>query len=51
LEDGFIGTDDGSLVERLGLPVVAVEDSEDNVKITTPVDLELARILLQGRPR
>jgi 2-C-methyl-D-erythritol 4-phosphate cytidylyltransferase len=49
LEDGFIGTDDGSLVERLGLPVVAVEDSEDNIKITTPVDLELARKLLQGR--
>lgn len=49
LEDGFIGTDDGSLVERLGLPVVAVEDSEDNIKITTSVDLELAGILLQGR--
>ncbi len=49
LEDGFVGTDDGSLVERMGLPVVVVEDSEDNIKITTPADLELARILLQRR--
>jgi 2-C-methyl-D-erythritol 4-phosphate cytidylyltransferase len=47
LEDGFLGTDDASLVERLGLPVVVVEDAEDNIKITTPVDLDLARILLQ----
>jgi 2-C-methyl-D-erythritol 4-phosphate cytidylyltransferase len=47
LEEGFIGTDDAMLVERLGLPVDVVEDSRDNIKITTPEDLELAGMLLE----
>jgi 2-C-methyl-D-erythritol 4-phosphate cytidylyltransferase len=49
VEDGFIGTDDASLVERLGHPVTIVEDSGDNIKITTPEDLNLAEILLESR--
>lgn len=51
LEDGFIGTDDAMLVERLGLPVEVVEDSEDNIKITTAEDLELAGMLLERRAK
>jgi 2-C-methyl-D-erythritol 4-phosphate cytidylyltransferase len=47
LEDGFDGTDDAALVERLGRPVTIVEDSADNIKITTPEDLKLAEMLLQ----
>jgi len=47
IEDGFIGTDDAMLVERLGLPVEVVEDSEDNIKITTVEDLELAEMFLK----
>jgi 2-C-methyl-D-erythritol 4-phosphate cytidylyltransferase len=46
LADGFEGTDDASLVERLGLPVALVEDSEDNIKITTPEDLRRAEMIL-----
>ena len=46
LADGFIGTDDAALVERLGHPVAIVEDSSDNIKITTPKDLDLAEMLL-----
>ncbi len=42
LADGFEGTDDSVLVERLGHPVVIIEDSPDNIKITTPDDLEIA---------
>ncbi len=41
--DGFVGTDDAMLVERLGHPVKAVPGSPRNVKITTPDDLRRAR--------
>jgi 2-C-methyl-D-erythritol 4-phosphate cytidylyltransferase len=47
VEDGFVGTDDSILVERLGHPVSIVVDSEDNLKITTLDDLERARLLLK----
>lgn len=41
-EDGFVGTDESSLVERSGHPVAVVMGSPRNIKITTPADLELA---------
>ena len=41
--DGFLGTDDAMLVERLGHPVAVVPGLPDNVKITTPEDLRRAR--------
>jgi 2-C-methyl-D-erythritol 4-phosphate cytidylyltransferase len=44
--DGFIGTDEASLVERLGADVWVVMGSARNIKITTPADLELAEFLL-----
>ena len=40
--DGFRGTDDASLVERLGHAVKIVEGEERNIKITSPEDLALA---------
>jgi 2-C-methyl-D-erythritol 4-phosphate cytidylyltransferase len=46
LRDGYRGTDDASLVERLGLPVAMLEGSYRNIKITTPEDLILARAFL-----
>lgn len=39
-------TDDSTLIEKLGIPVKVVEGSENNIKVTTPKDLELARFLL-----
>ena len=39
-------TDDALLMERTGAPVKIIEGSEENIKITTPRDLELARFLL-----
>jgi 2-C-methyl-D-erythritol 4-phosphate cytidylyltransferase len=45
--DGFTGTDDASLVERLGLKVHLLPGSYSNIKITTPEDLTLAQMLLQ----
>lgn len=44
---GFLGTDDASLVETLGQPVYIVEGGRENFKITYPVDLRLAELLLQ----
>jgi len=41
--DGFTGTDDAMLVERLGQSVRVVAGLAENVKITTPVDLRRAR--------
>ncbi len=43
--DGFLGTDDASLVERLGLKVAIVPDSDYNIKITSPEDLSVAEKL------
>jgi 2-C-methyl-D-erythritol 4-phosphate cytidylyltransferase len=45
--DGFVGTDDAMLVERLGHSVHVVEGDYTNIKITTPDDLLLAERLLQ----
>ncbi|MFH2028896.1 MAG: 2-C-methyl-D-erythritol 4-phosphate cytidylyltransferase [Nanoarchaeota archaeon] len=42
-EDEFYGTDDVSLVERLGKKVKIVESNAENIKITHPVDLTIAR--------
>lgn len=49
MEDNFRGTDDASLVERMGYPVKLVEGSYENIKITTPEDLLLAEALLKER--
>lgn len=47
-KDDFIGTDDVSLVERLGKKVKIIEGSKYNFKITTPLDLELAKIIIKS---
>ena len=38
LADGFVGTDDSSLIERLGGKVLVVEGKRDNIKLTVPED-------------
>jgi 2-C-methyl-D-erythritol 4-phosphate cytidylyltransferase len=45
-QEGFVGTDDASLVERLGHPVQVVPGDYRNLKVTTREDLELARVYL-----
>lgn len=42
MKEGIKATDDTALVERLGHPVHVVEGEEENIKITTPVDLVMA---------
>ena len=48
-EDGFLGTDDASLLEHAGMPVYLSEGSRENLKLTTPIDLVLAGALLRAR--
>lgn len=45
-QDGFNGTDEASLVERLEVDVSVVQGSDRNIKITKPADMELARLFL-----
>ena len=49
-QDGFTGTDESSLVERLEqVEVSVVLGSDRNLKITKPSDMELARLFLAGK--
>ncbi len=45
--DGFVGTDEASLVERSGHAVAVVMGSPKNIKITAPADMELAEFYLR----
>jgi 2-C-methyl-D-erythritol 4-phosphate cytidylyltransferase len=49
-QDGFVGTDEASLVERTGAPVHLVPDSGWNLKVTTPDDLAVAELLARRQP-
>ncbi|TYR78495.1 2-C-methyl-D-erythritol 4-phosphate cytidylyltransferase [Priestia megaterium] len=46
IHDQYTGTDDASLVERLGKKVAIVEGNYDNIKLTTPEDLIYAEAIL-----
>jgi 2-C-methyl-D-erythritol 4-phosphate cytidylyltransferase len=46
---GLLGTDDSFLVEQLGYPVKLVTGDYENIKITTPEDLNLAEVILRRR--
>ncbi|MBI5492730.1 MAG: 2-C-methyl-D-erythritol 4-phosphate cytidylyltransferase [Deltaproteobacteria bacterium] len=48
-KDSFIGTDESSLVERLGAEVSVVEGAYENIKITTEDDLAFAECVLRKR--
>jgi 2-C-methyl-D-erythritol 4-phosphate cytidylyltransferase len=51
MADGFVGTDEASLLERIDYPVAVVHGSAVNLKITQPGDLELAEFYLRRRAR
>lgn len=44
--DAFLGTDDASLVERLGVPVRLTLGDRRNIKLTTPEDMKMAESFL-----
>ena len=45
--DGVEVTDDCAAVERMGMSVKIVEGDERNIKVTTPLDLKIAEMLLE----
>jgi 2-C-methyl-D-erythritol 4-phosphate cytidylyltransferase len=45
--DGFVGTDEASLLERLDVEVSVVMGSDRNIKITKPGDMDLAHLFLR----
>ena len=45
--DGAAVTDDCSAVELMGMSVKIVEGDEHNIKVTTPMDLKIAEMLLE----
>lgn len=47
--EGFIATDDASLIERSGGKIRIVAGDYRNIKITTPEDLTLAEAFMAGR--
>ncbi len=47
--EGAAITDDCSAVENMGMSVKIVEGDEENIKVTTPMDLKIAAMLLEGR--
>ena len=49
-DDGAEVTDDCSAVERLGMKIRLVEGEERNLKVTTPLDLKIAELLLEEKP-
>ncbi len=49
-QDGAVVTDDASAVEHLGMAVKIVEGDERNIKVTTPMDLKIAELLLEEMP-
>lgn len=42
-------TDDAFLIEKMGIPVKIIKGEDDNIKITTPKDLDMARILMSKK--
>ena len=46
-DDGAEITDDCSAVERMGMSVKLVEGDERNLKVTTPIDLKVAKLFLE----
>ena len=48
-QKGLTLTDDCSAVEALGMMVLLTDGSEENLKITTPLDLEIAELILKRR--
>ncbi len=46
-QEGYYGTDDASLAERYGLQVKVVPAYYENIKLTTPEDLDVAEVFLK----
>lgn len=50
-KDGYLGTDDCSLVEKLGFKIKLIDCGYENIKITTPEDLLTAQTIIEKRKK
>ena len=48
-DEEFEGTDDASLLEHIRIPVKLVEGSRENIKVTEPIDVLIAKAILESR--
>lgn len=48
-KDGYVATDEATLVERIGVPVYTVMGAHENIKVTTPEDIILCEQILERR--
>lgn len=46
--EGFVGTDDASLLEKYGYKVACFDGNRNNIKVTYKEDLDLARYFIQN---
>jgi 2-C-methyl-D-erythritol 4-phosphate cytidylyltransferase len=42
-------TDDAAVVEKYGYPIASVDGNSENIKLTTPLDMEIAKILILNK--
>ncbi len=47
-QEGYRGTDDSMLAERLGIKIKIVKGDYENIKITTPEDLYIGEVILEN---
>ncbi len=47
----YIGSDSSQLVEFLGYKVTVIEGEDNNIKVTTPFDLKIAELILNGEKK
>ncbi|MCQ2513658.1 MAG: 2-C-methyl-D-erythritol 4-phosphate cytidylyltransferase [Ruminococcus sp.] len=48
-DKSFSFTDDCSLIEKMGCEVTVVKGNEENIKLTTPIDITIAQSILRTR--
>lgn len=48
MSEGYIGTDDSMLVEKIGVKIKMVKGDYNNIKITTPEDLYMGEVILEN---
>ena len=48
-QSGYRATDDAALLEYAGMPVHLCQGDPENIKLTTPLDIDLAELILQRR--
>ena len=49
ISEGWSITDDASAVEKMGIKILVVDGSAENIKLTSPIDFYIAEKILDNR--